>query len=134
MSTPGFSAAGHCWATQNEAIDAHYSALPTQFAFAADPYNSNTFYTGLLYYSKTGSVWYQTRTRCSSDSSTCTPNVTTAAPTNVVGSCTIADPSGTSTATGDPVEAFVDGHILGWGVALAMAAAWGVNVLRRAAT
>jgi len=34
----------------------------------------------------------------------------------------------------DPVTSFVDGHILGWGVALAMAAAWGMHILRRSAT
>lgn len=36
--------------------------------------------------------------------------------------------------SGSPVESFMDGHVLGWGVALAMAAAWGIHILRRAAT
>ena len=41
-------------------------------------------------------------------------------------SITAAVPSGT------PAEMFIDGNLLGWGVAAAMAAAWSLHVLRRA--
>lgn len=47
------------------------------------------------------------------------------APTNVVGSCTLAP-------SDDPVASFTDGHLLGWGVVAAMALTWGVMAMRRA--
>lgn len=56
-------------------------------------------------------------------SPTCSP-YSVAAPTNVVGSCTL-------TPSADPVQEFTDGNLLGWGVVAAMVAAWGITVLRR---
>lgn len=38
---------------------------------------------------------------------------------------------GQCTFTNDPYSKFIDGNLLGWGVVLCMALAWGVVVLRR---
>lgn len=53
---------------------------------------------------------------------------------NVVFPGPVLVPWNESPDSGSPVESFMDGHVLGWGVALAMAAAWGIHILRRAAT
>lgn len=53
-----------------------------------------------------------------------------------------SDPAGTVTATPvayaidttDPTTNFTDGMILGWGVVAAMAAAYGIHLMRRALT
>lgn len=131
MSTPGFSAIGNCYPTQAEAIDAYYSSKPMQITQFMSGNNAFFFYR----YQKYQGVWYEQSGFWSAPSGM-GQTYWGAAPLSYagIGSCTIADPSGGSTPTGDPVEAFIDGHLLGWGVALAMAAAWGVNILRRAAT
>ncbi|TXH74943.1 hypothetical protein [Thiobacillus sp.] len=96
----GYSAAGHCWATQAEAIDAYYSSQPTEIA----PFMSgNNSYFVHKYVNQNG-TWYTY--------STLRHFVTgdgqvglTAAPTNVTGICTMpATTTATTTETGLPAD------------------------------
>lgn len=129
MPTPGFSAIGNCYLTQAEAVDAYYSSKPMQITSVM--YNQNAFF--FHRYQKYNGVWYE-QSGFWSATSGMDSTYWGVAPLSYagVGSCTIADPSGDSASSTDPVEAFADGHILGWGVALAMVAAWSIHVLRRA--
>lgn len=129
MPTPGFSAIGNCYLTQVEAVDAYYSSKPMQITQFMSGNNAFFFYR----YQKYQGVWYE-QSGLWSATSGMGQTYWGAAPLSYagIGSCTIADPSGASPA--DPVEAFIDGHILGWGVVAAMAAAYGIHLLRRALT
>jgi len=129
MST-GYSAAGRCWPTQQEALDAFYSATPVSVDLHISPDQSHA-YLILSVPRKFSTGWHMQQYVCERTGSTfgACAVPTLELPQNVTGICTLA--SGDPT---DPVESFFDGHILGWGVALAMAAAWGVHILRRAAT
>ena len=96
--TTGYLAAGACWPTANEAIDAYYTMAPVY------PYLSG----GILYTSqpiKVSGVWKYNQ---SASNTTATTVLNNTLPTNVYGTCTIETaphyfppyPTGTGTGTG----------------------------------
>lgn len=99
----GWSYNGVCFAVQQDAINAYYSAIPPDFLQTA-----TTAYK--LHYLYVGSSW-QLQKQTISSAGALTTNYTIAVPTNVNGICTVTD---------DPYTQFLDGTVLGWGVATAM--------------
>ena len=94
----GYSAAGNCWATQAEAIDAYYSTWSAPAAYFSD---NNTGQTGtyLYYPHKIGSTWYIKFMTCNNGYCSYQSSNGLAAPTNITGTCTIteaASPGGTN--------------------------------------
>lgn len=116
----GYLVESTCFATEQEAVDAYYSSAKKTFLGTLP---SGQFYSYQTERDSTGTWLYVFTYNCSSGCIT----DSWIAPRNIYGSCTLSPAN-------DPINAFVDGHILGWGVALAMAAAWGIHILRRAAT
>ena len=98
----GYSAAGSCWATQQEALDAYYSNWTAPSSPAGDPSTGQpgTYFITAL---KSGSTWYLRPYSCNSYNCYA-PQSQTPAPTNVTGTCTLQDPAsntggGTTTPT-----------------------------------
>lgn len=117
----GFGNAGQCFASSQEAIDAHFSGLPVVAAA-----NDTTHYLHVVSHVKTGGVWLRQHdlTNQASTGIIASYTATRSVPTFTPYSCSLAPQM-------DPVENFTDGNILGWLVVAAMAAAWGLMVLKR---
>jgi len=110
----GYLAAGVCWPTSSQAIDAYYSALNP-----AIPSGTTTTYHYQTV--KTSGVWYLTKYTMSS-TGVKTTNWTSALPTNVTGDCDNVN---------DPSTNFTDGMQVGWGVAAAILAVYLIRRVQR---
>lgn len=109
----GFSVGSTCYATQAEAVDAHYSTQsPVLLGLDSTTYIREFF-------SKTGSVWNTNHQVLNLTTGNLNSSTVSVAPLNVVGSCTTLS---------SPIENFKDGVQLGWAVAAAMVI---VYVIRR---
>lgn len=101
--------ADKCFFSSSEAADAYFaSALP---AFSA---GSISYYSS---YIKDGGVWKIARYSIDSNGVS-VPQGQAIAPVPAFASC-------------DPMEAFYDGQLIGWGLALVMIGAWCIFMMRR---
>lgn len=110
---PGASFAGTCYATTNEANNAYFQGI----APVIQVVGSDTVVTS---YQGSGSTWALVQKLVQGSTETQVYSIPATMPTFAA-----CDTPNT------PIEAFQDGQVLGWGVALAMAVAWGVMMLRR---
>lgn len=93
---------------------------------AVFPSSSGSSYTDMFVYEKVGGVWQMT-TWLNAPSLPFISKGSKTVPAVSFASCEYQPAL-------SAVDSFVDGHFLGWGVVAAMAAAWAVHQLRRAAT
>jgi hypothetical protein len=100
---------GTCYENSALAADSYFSGLPP-FVFSS---GTSTITT---YFNKVGAVWKNTQTKTSS-TGVVTTNYSVNAVVPVFPTCYA------------PSEAFADGVNVGWALALAMAAAFGVHIL-----
>lgn len=100
---------GRCYASSAEAVDAFYTSASPSYTAGSTSYLSQ--------YVKVGDVWKIQRYSISS-----TGTVSTLAQSNA--------PIPTFPAC-DTIEQFADGQVIGWGVALAMIAAWCIKNLSK---
>lgn len=100
--TIGYSAAGACWATETEAIDAYYSAQDADLGFYVV---STNYHTVTFQFVKYSGVWKAERVYCNLTTGSCSTTSLTA-PTAITGTCTIAEStgSGATTETGLPAD------------------------------
>lgn len=111
MALTGAILGARCYTSQAEALDVYYSGIaPVQSAGA-------TSY--VLYYVKSGGVWYQRSFEISGAGSWSLRSMT-AVPALEFPAC-------------DPTERFMDGMVLGWGVVAAMVAVGSVILMKRGA-
>lgn len=114
----GFGAVGACFATSQEAIDAHWGSQPVTSTSATT--------SGIFYYHspvKSGADWVLSTDRCA---------MTEAALSCTRGTSTLPTYTPTACILNDSIDSFTDGALLGWGVVAAMVAAWLFLQMRRA--
>jgi len=108
----GVQIGSQCVDSIDAAKDIYYSAIPP-FEYLA-----NTSNMALNQFTKVGSSWKLQRYSISTSSGMQTLNYSVDPPAIVFGSC-------------NPSDNFFDGMTLGWGVASAMVAAWGIAFLAK---
>jgi len=113
----GFRDGDVCYATAAEALDAHYTGQNVPVLISG-----NTVYS--TYFFKDAGVW---KINAQTNQGTYLQNLIFSVPSTPPPSCTLVPQL-------DPVEQFMDGNLLGWGVVAAMAVAWGLKQLGRAAS
>jgi hypothetical protein len=123
--TAGYSAAGACWATPSEAVDAYYSNQQINTNMVQYAGGNLNYHYGEFF--KDSGVWKLSLTYCDSVTQSCISPSIRILTTNVYGTCTLSADNSTL----DPLTSFTDGALLGWGIVAAMVAAWSIKVLRR---
>lgn len=103
-----------CWPTNAEALDAYYSDVPPYQTVVSGATTENL-------YTLQGSVWNMSQYGITS-AGVRSLKYTVPAPVINFPTCTVVD---------DPTTQFADGMELGWGVGLAMIAAWGLSYLAK---
>lgn len=111
----GFLYGETCFATVADATAAYFAAWPVSVL------QTSTTTSVFMPIVNGGPSWGLQKTTYSATGAK-TINFNVAAPTLAFPSCTVVN---------DPVENFTDGTILGWGIVLAMAIAWGFRESRR---
>ena len=108
----GYSAAGNCWPTQAEAIDAYYSNWSAPSSFYSEA-NTGFAAAKLFYTHKVGATWYFKWIDCSANFCTQATGNGLAAPTNITGICTIPE-AGTTGGTTAPTTYDYDAMAQFW--------------------
>jgi len=130
--TVGYSAAGNCWATADEAVDAFYSAQNMTVHLVTTG-TANLFYRHRP--AKVSGVWYDVTESCSLGTFNNVLTCNTAskpALTNVIGVCTITESSsGGTVPSGLPVD--FDYSILGALFAFSFSVVVGIWLFGRSA-
>lgn len=111
----GYFSEGVCWAIAQEAIDAHFQSIPPTILQSA----TNTIYN---FYQKQGSGAWNAVKITRSSTGVATNNYSVAESNPILISCTLPN---------DPYTQFMDGTLLGWGVATAMLASYLISKVIR---
>lgn len=112
----GFLYAGTCFSSSSEAVDAYFGAIPPSISI-----DYATGLTHLVHYVGSAGTWAIERLQFDN-----------AGAVSLVYSTSVSAPVFQSCETPNtPIEAYLDGVSLGWGVAAACVLAWGVMAIRK---